>query len=106
MLPSLPSSINFTVHLLIHVIMFYFTSIGIGMWHMENVQMDAWNREICKSDLSHNSAVITRGTKEPESHGTDSAAAPLETGMSKRMFQIIPVSQNNTMTHKYHLTSV
>lgn len=21
--------------------MFYFTSIGIGMWHMENVQMDA-----------------------------------------------------------------
>lgn len=86
--------------------MFYFTSIGIGMWHMENVQMDAWNGKICKSAFSYNSAVITRATKELESHGTDSAPAPLETGMSKRMFQIIPVSQNNTMTHKYHLTSV
>lgn len=66
----------------------------------------AWNGKICKSAFSYNSAVITRATKELESHGTDSAPAPLETGMSKRMFQIIPVSQNNTMTHKYHLTSV
>ena len=76
------------------------------MWHMENVQMDAWNGKNAKSVLSYNSAVITRGTKEPQSHGTDSAAEALETGMSKRTFQIIPVSQNNTVTHKYHLTSV
>lgn len=59
-------------------------------------------RKICKSALSYNPVVIMRNTEEPWSHGT----APLETGMSKRTFQIIPVSQNNTVTHKYHLTSV
>lgn len=32
-------------------------------------------------------------------------AAPLKTAMSWGTFQIIPVSQNNTMTHKYHPTS-
>lgn len=77
-------------------------ALRVGEWHVENGQMNAWSRETCKSALSYNPAAITRGTKEPRSHGT----APLKTGMSERMFQIIPVSQNNTMTHKYHLTSV
>lgn len=56
----------------------------------------------CKYTPSYTPVVFTRGTKELRSHRT----APLETGMSKRMFKIIPVSQNNTMTHTYHLTSV
>lgn len=59
-------------------------------------------RKICKSALSYNPAVITRGIKELWSRGS----APLEAGVSKRTFQIIPVSQNNAVTHKYHLTSV
>lgn len=58
--------------------------------------------ETCKSASSCNLVVITRSPKDPWSHGT----APIETGTSKRTFQIIPVSQNKTMTHKYHLTSV
>lgn len=59
-------------------------------------------RKICKSALSYNPAVITRGIKELWSRGS----APLEAGVSKRTFQIIPVSQNKAVTHKYHLTSV
>lgn len=59
-------------------------------------------RKICKSALSYNPAVITRGIKELWSRGS----APLEAGVSKRTFQIIPVSQNNAVTQKYHLTSV
>ena len=45
---------------------------------------------------------LTSGAKAPRSHVT----APLETGMSKRTFQTIPVSQNNAVTHKYHPTPV
>lgn len=103
-LSSLPASIFFTIHSLIQ---FYFITLisfyigHIGMWHTEKGHMNAWNRNICKSALSYNPAVITRGTKERCSHET----APLKTGMSRGTFQIIPVSQNNTMTHKYHPTS-
>lgn len=45
--------------------------------------------------------MITRGTKEQWSRET----APLKMAMSRGMFQIIPASQNNTVTHKYHPTS-
>ncbi len=74
----------------------------IGEWHIGHGQINSWNKGKCKCALFNNPGLITRGTREPRSHGT----AALKTGMSKRSFQIIPVSQNNTVTHKYHLTSV
>lgn len=86
---------------------FYYTSthsshnVLFYLQHIENGQMNAWSRKICKSTSCYNPAVITRGTKEQWSHET----APPKMGMSRGMFQIIPASQNNTVTHKYHPTS-
>lgn len=82
---------------------FYCTWIAFGRGILNTIrEMDkAGGKKICKSSSSCNPGMMTRGTKERWSR----EAAPLKTAMSWRTFQIIPVSQNNTMTHKYHPTS-
>lgn len=83
--------------------LFYCTcnAFGRGILNTIKGMHKAGGKKICKSASSYNPAMITRGTKEWWSH----VAAPLKTAMSWGTFQIIPVSQNNTMTHKYHPTS-
>lgn len=107
---SFPASFDYKLPNLPHIVVHYTNetqewseaALLMQSGQLKLVKLIHHTRGKWKPLLFCNPAVIARSTKVPGRHGV----APLERSARRKTFQTVPSSQNNAVTHKYHLPPV